>query len=316
MSETALFLLGFVLLLFGGDSLMRGSAGLGRAAGLKAATAGWVLVGFVVSIPQLVVLSYAQARGLGELALGNAIGGGLASLGLVLGVAALCAPLAPAMRLLAPLAVITAIAAALLLFFGYDGSLARWEGGVLLAAYVLALGFMLRHGPGEAAPVQAQMADLAETSTNFSQNVVRVAIAAGLLFFAGRWIAQGAPTVAAMLGLDLLATGSTVVAAGTAVPALVLAVICALRLNANIVLALAFGACLGNLLLLPGLLAAWQPIAFDAMPMRVALPAVAVAAALLHLLLRRGLRIGRREGLLLLLAFVAFVAVEIARAWR
>ena len=316
MSEAALFLLGFVLLLLGADSLLRGSAGLVQGFGLKPATAGLLQLGFIVGIPQLAVAGYALARGAGELALGNAVGGGLASLGLVLGVAAACAPLAPAMRLLSPLALVNVVAAGLLLFFCYDGALARWEGGVLLAGYVAGLGFLLVHGPAEAAPVQAQLTELAETSTNVSQNLVRLAFAAGFLFFGSRWIAQGSPVVAGMLGLDLLATGLTVVAAGAALPALVLAIVSALRGHGSVVVGLALGACLCNLLLLPGLVALLQPVAFDPAPLRVALPATALLAGLLYLLLRQGARVGRREGVLLVAAFLAFVAVEIGRAWR
>jgi len=314
MSEAAMFLLGFLLILLGADSLMRGGAGLAQGLGMKAASAGLLLVGFVVAIPPLAITVYALARGAGELALGNAVGGGLANLTLVLGGAALFAPLAPAMRVLPPLAVAAVFAAGLLLFFGHDGALARWEGGVLLVGYVLALGFLLRHGREEAAPVQAELVEIAETSTNVSQNLVRLSMAAGFLFFGSRWVVQGAPAVAAMFGVDALSTGLAVVAAGAAVPALTLASVSARAGHANVVFALAIGGCLCNLLLLAGLVALVQPPAFDPAPLRVALPAIAVVATLLHLLLRKGARIGRREGALLAVAFVAFAAVEIGRA--
>jgi cation:H+ antiporter len=314
MSETAMFLLGFLLVLLGADSLMRGAAGLAQGLGMKPASAGLLLVGFVVAIPPLAISGYALARGANELALGNAAGGALANLGLVLGGAALCAPLASSMRLLTPLAIVAVAAAALLFFFAYDGTLARWEGGVLLVAYVLALGFVLRHGREEAAPVQAELAELAETSTNVSQNLVRLLMAAAFLFFGSRWVVQGAPAVATLLGIDALATGLSIVAAGAALPALARAIVSALGSHANVVLALVLGGCLCNLLLLAGLVAIAQPLSFDPAPMRVVLPAVGVMAALLHLLLRKGARIWRREGVLLAVAFLAFAAVEIARA--
>jgi len=314
MSEAAMFLLGFLLILLGADSLMRGAAGLAQGLGVKPANAGLLLVGFVVAIPPLAITAYALARGANELALGNAVGGGLANLTLVVGGAALCAPMAPAMRLLSPLAVATVLAAGLLFFFGYDGALARWEGGVLLVGYALALGFMLRHGREEAAPVQAELAELAETSTNVSQNLVRLLMSAAFLFFGSRWVVQGAPAAVAVLGVDAMTTGLAVVGAGAALPALARAIVSAIGLHPNVVLALVLGGCLCNLLLLTGVIALAQPLAFDPAPLRVALPAIAVVATLLHLLLRKGARIGRREGALLAVAFVAFAAVEIGRA--
>jgi len=96
----------------------------------------------------------------------------------------------------------------------------------------------------------------------------------------------------------------------------VLGVIAALGGRANIAALLGFGAALCNLLLLPGVFALVHSLGFETATARLALPVVAVIAVLLHLLLRRAPRIGRREGLLLVLAFIAFAAVEIGRAWH
>src|SRR6187549_1693605 len=101
MSALAMFLLGLLLLLLGTDSLLRAVAGLGQRFGLSPFASGLLLVGFAGSIPDLAVNSYALANGAGDIALGNAIGGNIANLGLVLGAAALVSPLMLGMRLLA-----------------------------------------------------------------------------------------------------------------------------------------------------------------------------------------------------------------------
>ena len=85
--------LGILLLLLGGDSVVKGASGLSQRLGLSPFAAGALLLAFATSIPELAVNAYATAHGIGDLALGNAIGSNVVNLGLTLGLAAVAAPL-------------------------------------------------------------------------------------------------------------------------------------------------------------------------------------------------------------------------------
>ena len=316
MSATATLLLGCLLLVFGADSLLRALAGLARGAGVSATATALLLLAIVASAPQLSVNAYALVQGAPALAFGHAIGGSLGSLGLALGVAALVSPLQPGMRLLALQSLVVLAAAALVLVFGFDGAIAPWEGGVLLAAFVAWLAFSFRRAGQEDAKVQAELADFAETSSNLSQNLIRLVLAAPLLYFGARWVVQGAPAAGAALGLDPLATGMTLVAAGTALPGLVMAAMATAQGQGNAALGQVLGACLCNLLLSIGVLALASPQVpgLPAGALRIAMVASLVIALLLHLLLRGKARFGRREGVLLLCAFLAWLGAIVGGA--
>ena len=135
LASIGMFALGLFLLLLGADSMLRGGSGLGQRLGLSPARAGLMLVVFAALMPALAINATAWAAGQRELALGNAIGGSIVNLGLSLGLAALFAPLLVSMRQLGAQLVFILVAAGLVLMFGSDGQIARWEGGVLVAGF-------------------------------------------------------------------------------------------------------------------------------------------------------------------------------------
>lgn len=314
MSMLAMFLLGLLLLLFGADSLVRGAAGLGQRLGLSPFASGLLLVGFVASIPDLAVNAFAFATGAPGLALGNVLGGNVVNLGLVLGVAALLSPLQLGMRLLAGHALFVLLAAGLVLMFGIDGRLARWEGGLLFSAWFACLAFLLLRGRDEGAPVQAQVVEFAETSTNPVQNLIRLGFAGALLYFGSRWTVQGASGLGQSLGMDAISTGLTLVAVGTVAPKLLIAGMAAARGQGNVVVAFVLGACLFNLLFVLGAMALAQPTVLPTTLLRVELSVTMGFALLLYFLLGGGLRLGRGHAAGLLLAFSAWLAYALSAA--
>jgi cation:H+ antiporter len=314
MPPIAQFLLGLLLLLLGGDSLLRGAAGLSQRLGLSPFATGLMLVSFATSLPELVVNAWAVQQGASDLALGNAVGSNIVNIGLTLGLAALVAPVAGSMRVLAGEVVFLLVATGMVLLFGLDGGIARWEGGVLLAGFAAALAYVFARGRREAPQVRKEIQEFAETSTGLSQNLVRIAIAAALLWFGGRAVVQGAPALGLMMGLGTMMTGLTLVAIGTALPEIVLAILAAKGGQGNIVLGHVLGASLFNLLAVVGGMALAGPLAIPASFVQFELPAAMAFALLLVPILGGDLRASRREGAVLLAGFAAWLAFELYTA--
>jgi cation:H+ antiporter len=314
MPPIAMFLLGLLLLLLGGDSLLRGAAGLGQRLGLSAFSTGLLLVSFATSLPELVVNAWAVQRGASDLALGNAVGSNIVNIGLTLGLAALVAPVAANMRLLAGEVVFLLVATGMVLLFGLDGTIARWEGGLLFAGFLGVLAYVFTRGRQEGPEVRKELQDFAETSTSVAQNLARIAIAAALLWFGGRWVVQGAPAVGLAIGLGTMMTGLTLVAIGTALPEIVLAILAAHARQGNIVLGHVLGASLFNLLFVVGGMALVKPLAIPASFVHLELPAAMAFALLLYPIVGGDLRASRREGAVLLAGFAAWLAFELYAA--
>ncbi len=316
LSATGLFLLGLLLLLLGGDSLVKGASGLAQRLGLSPFAAGLLLIAFATSVPELAVNTYALGVGQTDLALGNAIGSNIVNIGLTLGIAAVAAPLLIQMRLLAAQVVFILVATGAVMFFGRDGVLTRWEGGLLLLGFLGSMVFLFRRGRSESAAVQAELAQYAETRTGLTQNLIRLGFAAGLLFYGSKLIIASAPLLGQALGFGSLLTGLTLVAVGTALPEIVVAVMLARQGQGNVVVGQALGACLFNVLFIVGGMAAIRPLPLPASFVAFELPAAMAFALLLFPILDGDMRINRREGGLLIGLFALWIGFEMFSAWH
>ncbi|MDH0170837.1 sodium:calcium antiporter [Stenotrophomonas sp. GD04145] len=307
----AWFLLGLLLLGLGGDSIVKAVSGLAQRFGARPFTAGLLLLGVATSMPELVVNARALAVGQPELALGNAVGSSIANLGLTLAIAAIAAPLLLRARLQAVLWWSLLGAGVLLILFGLDGRLARWEGVVLLAGFVVMQAVLMRRGRSETADVQASIARSALSRTSLPLNVLRVLVAVVALYWGARLVVGAAADFGVALGWTPLLVGLLPLAIGTALPEVATAIAAARRGHGDMVLGHVLGSSAVNLLLVIGAMAALQPLALPASFVRLELPALLAFALVLYPMLRGDLKISRGEGVILLVAFVGWFVLEL-----
>ena len=305
------FAAGIVLLALGGDSVVKAASGLARRAGLSPFVTGLVLVAFATSVPELAVNLRAMWVGDHALALGNAVGSNIANFGLTLGAAALAAPLFLRSRAVGPLLVWLLATTALTIGLGLDGVLSRNDGLLLLAGFVVMLAFLILRGRREPVELQADIARFAETKQGLGLNLSRVVIAIVAMYFGAKWLVQSAPIVGLGLGMGPLVTGLLPVAIGTALPEMAAAVVAARRGQGDMVAGHVLGSSLFNLLVVLGGMAAFRPLPLPASFVQFELPAAFAFALVLLPMTRSQLEVSRREGMVLLLAFAAWLAWEL-----
>lgn len=308
-----LFLLGLALLALGGDSIVKGASGLGRHFGLTPFATGLLLVAFGTSIPELAVNARAVWMDQQALALGNAVGSNLANFGLTLGIAACIAPLAIRWRALSPLLLCFLLVCALVVGLGWDGVLTRIEGLVLLAVFVAVLAFAFARSRAETPELRAELEAYEATRGGLVQNLLRVGIAAVVLYFGAKFVVGAAGEVGPGLGLSPLLTGLLPVAIGTALPEIAAAIMAARRGQGDVVAGHVIGSSLFNLTVVVGGMALFRPVPLPDSFLWLEVPAAAAFGLALYPMLKGDLRIGRGEGAILVLAFLAWFGFELFR---
>lgn len=317
MEHVGLFVLGLALLAIGAPLLVFGSARLDRGTGRSPFAVGVVAVCFGPCVAGLAFDLAAVLRQppVTRLAVGHIVGSNIASIGLVLGVAALVRPVAASAKFFHT-AIPLALGANLLFWFlARNSPLSRVDAGFLLAAAVVALALLVRAARRESDSVKAEFAGWVPEHTP-----VWVAVLLSLAGLAS--LVCGACLTAAELSgtadylaltKRILVLGDTVAAFGTALPAAVVAVIAARRGRSDLVLGVVVGAVIFNLLLTAALVAMVRPLVIDQPVIMDAIPAMALFALLLLPVLLNGLKVPRWEGALLLAGYVGFITWQVLR---
>ena len=308
-----LFCAGLALLVVGADVLVRGASKLALSLGISPLVVGLTIVAFGTSAPEMAVSVGSALSGSPDLAIGNVVGSNIANFGLTLGAAALCAPLLIRWKALPSLLVCLVVATLATILLGQDGRLTRLEGLLLLAAFAAVFAFAFAFGRRQP-ELRSEFSEFANTRTDLTLNLVRFAIAAALLFFGAKWVVQGGTTLGLALGMESLLSGLLLVAIGTALPEMSAAIAAARRGQGDIVAGHVIGSSLFNLLVVGGGMAVVRDVSLPASFVRLELPAALVFALLLLPMLRGDLRISRAEGGVLVLAFLAWVVLELAMA--
>jgi cation:H+ antiporter len=299
----ALFvLLGLVGLFVGGEFLVRGSVAVARGFGISPLLIGLTVVGFGTSTPELLVSVDAALRGLPDIALGNVVGSNIANILLIVGASALLWPITlngnfPKRDLVTML-----VAALLLLPLFALGAVGRVAGMVLVGGLVIYLVLAFRGARGEQ-EVQPEYG--AAMPLWVAGGLVVVGLLA--LLVGARLLIDGAIAIARDFGLSEAFIGLTIVAVGTSLPELATSLVAALRRQSDIAIGNVVGSNIFNILGILGATAIIAPIPVAARFLAFDLPVMLVASLPLAGLLLFRWSLGRPVGLLMLVAYAAYV---------
>lgn len=313
-----LFVVGLVLLVGGAEALVRGAVRLAGAAGVSPLVIGLTVVAYGTSAPEFAVSVGAAWGGQANLAVGNVVGSNIFNILLILGVSAAITPLAVHSQLLRFDLWVMVGASAALYLVALGGHVTRLEGAVFVAAIVAYTFWSIRQSRRETAAVRQEFAQ--EFTAPARPGGVALAITLVLLglvmlVFGARWLVCGATEIAGAVGVSELVIGLTVVAAGTSLPEVATSIVAALRGERDIAVGNVVGSNIANILMVLGgaALAGRDGVWVDAAALHFDLPVLLVTAAICVPIFYTGRRVDRREGLLLLGGYVAYLVTLFVR---
>ena len=312
-------ILGIAILYWGAEWLIRGSASVARAFGVKPLVVGLTVVAYGASAPELAIATKTALTHHQPIALGTVIGSCAANISLILGITALISPPTIDGRIIrreVPILLGSAIAVPLLL---RNGVLSKLEGAILIGCAVLftivTLTVSARLDPDDELEMEARRAEddgatIGGRARPRSSRVVSaiMTILGLLLLVAGSDLfVRGGRGLAGEVGMSERMLGLTVIALGTALPELIGSIVAASRGHAALAIGSVIGSNLLNVFLVLGITAYLQPIHVGERMHVVELIGL-VAITLLGVLMMRGSRrISRFEGGILVAAYVVFI---------
>ncbi|MGX9854266.1 calcium/sodium antiporter [Limimaricola variabilis] len=304
---------GLVLLVLGGEFLVRGAVRVAERLGVSPLVIGLTLVGFGTSTPELVTSVQAALKGVPGIAYGNVVGSNIANILLIMGAAALITPIAvqsAALKRDGGVMVAVALGFAAL---STTMSLGLGIGLAFVLALALYIYMAFRQESRGAVREKAEAAKATDPAlapngtTSLPVSLLTALGGLALVVLGGYLLVEGATTLARSLGISETVIGLTVVAIGTSLPELVTSVMAAIRKQADMAFGNIIGSNIYNILGIAGVTAMVSPgdvpteiLTFDNLVMIAASLAVVTLAW-------TGLRISRREGAALLAGYGVYL---------
>ncbi len=316
-------IVGLAVLVWSADKFVDGAVGVAEFCGMSTLLIGMVIVGFGTSAPELTVSAISAAQGNPELALGNAYGSNIANIALILGATALISPILMQRSVLRGDLPILLAVSVLSIILVWDGSVARWNGILLLAVFAAAMAYSirreLRKAKLEKSESQSGNADSAEAKkVSLGKSVFWLVLGLVLLVVSSRALVWGAVEIARTLGVSDLLIGLTIVAVGTSLPELASSIAAARRGENDLALGNIIGSNLFNTLAVVGLAAIISPmdeiekaVTYRDMPLMIALT---VALIVLGFRRKGDGRLNRIAGAILLAVYFGYLGLLIAQA--
>ncbi len=315
--------LGIAILYWGAEWLIRGSASVARAFGVKPIVVGLTVVAYGASAPELAIATKTALTHHQPIALGTVIGSCAANISLILGLCALISPPTIDSRVIRreiPILLGSVIAVPILL---RNGILSRLEGAALIGcAIVFTIATLTVSARLESdAEIEADHNEKSRKAEESGAELggrgrpragrgaaaLMTAIGVILLVAGSDLFVRGGRGIAGQLGMSERMLGLTIISIGCALPELIASLIAASRNQASLAIGSVIGSNLLNVFLVLGITAYLSPIDFGERMHMVELVGLVAITLLGIVVLRSDRRISRPEGAILVAAYIGFV---------
>ncbi len=306
MMTYVLLIVGFLLLIKGADFFVEGSAAVAKKLRVPTMIIGLTIVAMGTSAPECAVSIAASIKGSNAMAISNVVGSNIFNLMVVCGFCALFTPLIVHAKTLKQEFPFSILAAIVMLIAGFIGmTLGRIDGAILLVLFVFFLAWMVK----SALNARANAEVIEEEDVKDLGNLQCLLYIIGgiiAIVIGGDLVVDSATEIARTFGLSENLIGLTIVAFGTSLPELVTSAVAAKKGEVDMALGNVIGSNIFNILLVAGVAATVSPMAF-LMENVIDLVILIVMSIVVWSFASTKKKIGRAEGIFMLLIYVAYI---------
>jgi cation:H+ antiporter len=237
-------LLGFIILVFSGEYLVRGGVCLAKDLKISKLVIGMTIVAFGTSAPELSVSAIAAFKGHADIAIGNVIGSNITNIALVLAVTAIIFPISVNRQAIKFDWLVMMGASGLLYFFIIDSVLNLVEGLIFISLLLIYVVFSIR------ASRKVYVEGEEEEKFNYPMwlALMLIVLASAGLAFGSTLLIDGASKIALKQGVSERVASITLIAFGTSLPELTTSMTAAFHKESDISIGNIIGSNIFNIL--------------------------------------------------------------------
>ena len=299
--DILLIIAGVALVLYGADRLTEGASALARRMNVPEIIIGLTIVAAGTSAPELFVSMVSALKGTPDMAIGNVVGSNTMNAMLIVGCAAMVAPMTISKSTVRKDIPFSVFASVLLVLLSLNSFLGRLDGIFLLAGFALFMYYTLSQAKvGETASVSEVKSVKPWLSAFF------VLLGLALLVIGSNIFVDSASRVAYSLGISEGVVGLTIVAGGTSLPELATSVVAARKGQSAIAIGNVIGSNVFNILLILGLTATISPMQIQGVTL-VDMGMMLGSVSLVWLFSYTRYTVERWEGALLVIGYLVYL---------
>lgn len=311
--EYIILIVTLVGIVFGADLLVAGAVSVARRYKVSDFVIGAAIVGIGTSMPELVVSFFGALKGNADVAIGNVVGSNIFNVLGILGMTAICYPIAidkKNMTFEIPFCIVVSVLVTLLalnFFNGTPATISRIDGLILILLFFgyMYYSFVRDKKNAQQAPVEAN-----EPILSLWKSILKVVGGLALLIVSCDFFVDSAVSIAKSWGVSDAIISLTLIACGTSLPELAASVVAAFKKNTQLALGNIVGSNIFNILLILGLSSQVMPL--TSAGITVVDYGVMIGAAIVPLLFGFNKKIGRVGGALMVIAFAVYTWYLIA----
>ena len=312
-----LFIVGLVCLIKGGDWFVDGASALARKFHLPELLIGATVVSIGTTLSEVMVSTISAVEGHGEIAYGNAIGSVICNTALIAAVTLAVRPGKADPKTLKMPVLFFVLAAAIYCVAAYLlGEFTRILGLVMLTMFVAYMIVTVRQMKKNPQPVEAETEEAEEMPT--WKMILFLVVGAALIAVGAKLLVDNGTKIAQALGVPESVIALTFVALGTSLPELVTAITSLVKGHSDLSLGNVIGANVFNLVLVSGVSVTLAPfkvpqsamIAGHNASLVLEIPLMITVMLILTMPALLKSKLSRAQGILLLLIYAAFCAVQ------
>ena len=313
-------IVGVALVLWGADRLTEGASSLARGMHVPEIVIGLTIVAAGTSAPEMFVSLVSALKGTSDLAVGNVLGSNIFNTMLIVGCSAVVAPMAVAPSTVKkdiPFAVVASFLLFILCFDDMDSphlwgnEISRSDGIILLTCFLIFMIYTFQSAKKQGLmPTQEEIEDNKELPKDYSKlwrNLTFIVLGLACLIVGSNLFVDAASYIAHRYGVRQSVIGLTIVAGGTSLPELATSVVAAYKGRSAIAIGNVLGSNVFNILLILGTTAVVHPLRIMGITI-VDLMMMLVSIGIVWLFAFTKYSVSRREGSLLILGFLAYMA--------
>ncbi|WP_040983293.1 calcium/sodium antiporter [Oceanobacillus jeddahense] len=314
--EYILLIIGFGLLVKGADWFVDGSSNIAQLLRVPPILIGLTIVALGTSAPEATVSIIAAVQGTADVAVGNVVGSNIFNITLVVGLAAAIYPLRVQNEMIVKQIPFALLAAVALFALGSDillqGStadiLSRSDGIIFFLFLAIFMYYIIEVGLKSRKETTA----VKDSNVKWGKSTLITLLGLAAIILGGQFVVTNATEIALSWGMSEALVGLTIVAIGTSLPELVTSISAALKNESEIALGNVVGSCIFNILFVLGATSLISPLSINPV-IFTDIWIMIVLTILLLIFSRTSFRIGRREGIILALMYIAYTVYIIIR---